>query len=133
MSRLRLAALIATCATPALVAVAVAWRLTGTTCTVHLDGSAWLLALSGFALAASGNPYRAFSASLAYLPLGYALSLSSCAATGREDAVPLVMLWPLLVVYQLVATFIGGALLRMMVHSFTATPQRPYRPSEPEP
>ena len=133
MSCIRVAALASTFIAPALVCAATAWRLSGTDCAGHVDSTAWLLAAAGFALAASANPYRAFAASLTWLPLGYNLSVVPCGMVPVKTS-PLFMLgWLMLAIYLVLATLIGGALLRLIVHSFTATPQRPYRPSEPEP
>lgn len=86
------------------------WRIGSCVGTVH--DSIWLLMIFAALIATTKNPYRAIAACLMYIPIGYIFTTYPC--THSRNASLIFVIWPIFPIFILLATFIGGWLLRLI-------------------
>lgn len=125
--RLRVLALAITLANPVLITAVTAWRYPGSLCAGKVDITATVLMVVALPLSTLANPYRAITASLVYLHLAAFLSLESCPLPRDHNRGLTLLILPFLVLYLLLATLIGGVLLRRLVHPLLAWAARSWR------
>ncbi|MBK8285071.1 MAG: hypothetical protein IPK97_09390 [Ahniella sp.] len=91
------------------------WRH-GPSCAQAGQDSIALLIPFALLLASLKNPWRAVAACLAYLPIGYALSVEPCLPAHAQGAGGLLyVIWPAFVVWVAGVSWLGGAILIRMV------------------
>nr|WP_315486476.1 hypothetical protein [uncultured Undibacterium sp.] len=101
--------------TPIILMAVTAYRWRTGSCAGNVHGSVWILMLFAASLVMTKNPYSAIAACLAYLPVGYIFSTEPCTAPRSQGAGGLIYIMaPLFIGFILIATIIGGWILRLM-------------------
>jgi hypothetical protein len=101
--------------TPIVLMAVTAYRWRTGQCAGSAHGSVWILMLFAASLVMTKNPYSAIAACLAYLPVGYIFTTEPCTAPRSQGAGGLFYIMaPLFIVFILIATMIGGWILRLV-------------------
>lgn len=109
--------------TPIVLMAITAYRWRTGSCAGNVHGSVWILMLFAASLVMTKNPYSAIAACLAYLPVGYIFSTEPCTAPRSQGAGGLIYIMaPLFIGFILIATIIGGWILRLVFRISFNTP-----------
>jgi hypothetical protein len=102
--------------TPIILMAVTAYRWRTGPCAGSAHGSVWILMLFAASLVMTKNPYSAIAACLAYLPVGYIFTTEPCTAPRSQGAGGLFYIMaPLFIGFILIATIIGGWILRLIL------------------